>query len=125
MQTITPSAVETKYLIAACRHCGKPHFEEEIYEKSGALHCRRTGLVVERMESPMPIRIYRFAWHRITIKRHVVLSGGRLRAGTSFPLRDPQIIDGHLHVETPQYGVVLIPMDAVQMEPCNAPVGVK
>ncbi len=125
MQKTIPSSVETKYLIATCRSCGKPHFEDETYERDGALRCRRTGFAVERMESPVPIRIYRFVWYRITIKRHVILSGGRLRASTTFTLRDPQIVDGHLRVETPQYGVVLIPMDAVRMEPCSAPVEVK
>lgn len=125
MQAVIPSTVDIRYLIARCDGCNKAHFESETYERNGELHCRRTGFVIARIEPPVPIHIYRFEHYRVTITRNVVLSLGRLRVGTTFTLHNPQVVDGHLRVETVKYGVVTVPMSAVRMEPCNAPVEVK
>jgi hypothetical protein len=112
-----PHRITIKYLVAHCRRCNRPHFAEDIVEQDGILTCKRTGCLVTHLEQPIPIHIHQFSQFRVTVRERVVLQQGALRAGYTFLLSHPQIVEHCLQVSTKQYGVLAIPVSAVEMVP--------
>ena len=110
--------ITIKYLIAYCPECRKKHLEEDVREHNGVLLCRQTESQVERLPEPIPFQVYTFSAFCITIKSRVVLGQVALRAGMTFTLTRPQIVDDCLRLDTKQYGLLSIPMNAIEMEPC-------
>lgn len=108
----------TKQLIAHCPVCRKKHLTEDTIEHNGVLLCRLTGSQVERITPPIPLHVYTFDRFRITIRRRVVLGNVALRAGLTFILTRPRIEESCLLLSTKQYGLLSIPMSAVEMTPC-------
>jgi hypothetical protein len=112
-----PHHVTIKYLVVHCRKCRQRHFADDVVELVGVLTCKRTGCQVMPLEQPIPIHIHQFSRFRVTVRERVVLEHGALRAGSSFLLEHPQIVERCLQVSTKQYGVVAIPVSALEMVP--------
>jgi hypothetical protein len=112
-----PSRVTIKYLVVQCRKCRQRHFADDVVEQAGTLTCKRTGCQVVPLEHPIPIHIHHFSRFRVTVRERVVLEHGALRVGSSFLLEHPQIVERCLQVSTKHYGVLAIPVSAVEMVP--------